>query len=95
MVSVENLCAKIYQVLPQLHGFSFSLYRHVTRVGECGGLPCPFSKIGKKCPNLGKKWSSMGKISHLKYNFKEFPVKKIGDLFPAGLFFLVLQVNVY
>ena len=37
----------------------------------------------------------MGTISHLKDNFKEFPVKKISDLFPAGLFFLVLQVNVY
>ena len=23
--------------------------------GGGGGLPCPFSKIGKKCPNLGKK----------------------------------------
>ena len=23
--------------------------------GEGGGLPCPFSKIGKNCPNLEKK----------------------------------------
>ena len=31
--------------------------RHVTRrgVGRGGGLPCPSSKIGKKCPNLEKK----------------------------------------
>ena len=34
--------------------------------------------------------SSMGKISHLKYNFQEFPDKKIGDFYPAGLFLLVL-----
>ena len=29
--------------------------RRVTRGGRGGGLPCPFSKIGKKCPNLDKK----------------------------------------
>ena len=31
--------------------------RHVTRrgAGRGGGLPCPSSKIGKKCPNLEKK----------------------------------------
>ena len=28
--------------------------RRVTRWGRGRGLPCPFSKIGKKCPNLGK-----------------------------------------
>ena len=59
-----------------------------------GGLPCPFSKIGKKWPNFGKN-TMMGKISHLKCNFKEFPAKKIVDLFPAELFFRVLQVNIY
>ena len=33
-----------------------SIYlRRVTRGGRGGGLPCPFSKIGKKCPNFGKK----------------------------------------
>ena len=33
---------------------SSSMFRRVTKkVGEGrGGLPCPFSKIGKKCPNL-------------------------------------------
>ena len=29
--------------------------RRVTRQEEGGGLPCPFSKIGKKCPNFGEK----------------------------------------
>ena len=43
----------------------YSIYhRRVTSGGEGGGLPCPFSKIWKKCPNFGKKipwlWSSMG-----------------------------------
>ena len=30
-------------------------FRHVTRGGRGRGLPCPFSKIAKKCPNLGTK----------------------------------------
>ena len=34
--------------------------RCVTREGEGGGLPCPFSKIGKKCPNLEKKCPDYG-----------------------------------
>ena len=41
--------------------------RRVTRGGrEGGGLPCPFSKIGKRCPNLGKKCPDCG---HLWWDF--------------------------
>ena len=40
-------------------------------------------------------WSSTGKSSQLKCNFQEFPGKKNGDFYPAGLFFLMLQVNLY
>ena len=32
----------------------FTQPRCVTRGGRGGGLPCPFSKIGKRCPNLEK-----------------------------------------
>ena len=31
------------------------LGRRVTRGGRGGGLPCPFTKIAKKCPSLWKK----------------------------------------
>ena len=46
--------------------------RCVTRGGEVEGekdLPCPFSKVGKKCPNfLGKNadCDNIGQISHVK-----------------------------
>ena len=36
--------------------------RCVTRGGRGGGLPCPFSKIGKKCPNLEKKCPDFGHL---------------------------------
>ena len=36
--------------------------RRVTRAGEGGGLPCSFSKIGKKCPNLEKKRPDRGHL---------------------------------
>ena len=36
--------------------------RLVTRAGEGGGLPCPFSKIGKKCANLDKKCPDCGDL---------------------------------
>ena len=38
------------------------LNRLVTRKREGGGLPCPFSKIGKKCLNLGKKCPDFGHL---------------------------------
>ena len=34
----------------------YNFNRCVTRGGMWGGLPCPFLKIGKKCPNLEKKY---------------------------------------
>ena len=37
-------------------------YRCVTRGVEGGGLPCPFSEIGKKYPNLGKKCPDCGHL---------------------------------
>ena len=40
-------------------------------------------------------WSYLGTICHSKWSFWEFLGKKPGDFYPAGLFFLVLQVNVY
>ena len=30
--------------------------------GRGGGLPCPFSKIAKKCPNFGKKCPDFGHL---------------------------------
>ena len=64
-----------------------------------GGISCPFLKIGEKCPNLEKKYPDCG---HLQVKFviqnevfKSFHAKKAGDFYPARLFFLVLQVNVY
>ena len=40
----------------------FRLLRRVRRGREGGGLPCPFSKIGKKCPNFGKKCPDCGHL---------------------------------
>ena len=38
------------------------LIRRVTREGRGGGLPCPFWKTGKKCPNLVKKCPDCGHL---------------------------------
>ena len=37
-------------------------YRHVTRGVEGEGLPYPFSKIGKKCPDFGKNYPDCGHL---------------------------------
>ena len=34
--------------------------------GRVGGLPCPFSKIGKKCPNF---WQKRPECGHLWVKF--------------------------
>ena len=48
-----------------------SKLRRVTRGGGGGGgFPCPFSKIGKKCPNLEKKCPDCG------HHFKSFLARK-------------------
>ena len=64
--------------------------RRVTRGGGGeGGLPCPSSKIGKKCPNLEKKCLD---CDHLWVQFikMKFLGEKPIDFFPAEPFFLVL-----
>ena len=38
------------------------LDRRVTRGGRGGGLPCPFTKIAKKCPSLWKKCPDCGHL---------------------------------
>ena len=60
--------------------------RRVTKGGRGVSLPCNFLKIGKSALIWGKMpWllSSMGKMSHLKYNFLEFQAKKL-RFFPCG-----------
>ena len=37
-------------------------YRCATSGGEGGGLPCPFLKIEKKCPDFAKKCADFGKL---------------------------------
>ena len=55
-------------------------YRLLTGRGRCA-FPAIFRKLEKKVPHYGETlswfWSSVGKISHLKCNFSEFPGKKI------------------
>ena len=65
----EKLCFTEFRLAAWL-----LLTRRVTRgMGRGEGIPCPFSKIGKNCPNLGKKCPDfghfLGKIPHLKCNF--------------------------
>ena len=49
--------------LPSKWSPSSLLYlRYVTRQVRGGGLPCPFSKIVKKCRNLGKKCPDCGHL---------------------------------
>ena len=61
--------------------------KHVTRGGRGNGLPCPFSKIGKRCPNLGKN-VLIAVIYRLKFLFKVHFLRvyrsKIRTFFPAG-----------
>ena len=63
-----------------------------------GGLPCSFSKIGKKCSNLEKN-SVIVAIYGYNFSFKmrylSVSRRKTHNFFPAEPFFLVLQVNVY
>ena len=58
--------------------------RRVTKGG--GGLRCPFSKIGKKCPNFGKKCPDCGHLwVHFSCGFKSFQEKK-PKILPYGAF---------
>ena len=66
-------------------------YLELTRgggVGE-GGLPCPFSKIGKKCPNLWKKCPDCGHLwvnFSFKTHFLRVSRQKNKRFFPCGAF---------
>ena len=63
---MENVifCAVIFSI--GNYGVHETSCRRVTRRGEGGGLPFPFLKIGKKCPNLEKKCADCG---HLQVEF--------------------------
>ena len=66
--------------------------------GMGGGLPCPFSKIGKKCLNFGKN-ALIKVICWLFFSFKmqflRVSRRKNRIFFPAGPFFLVLCMIFY
>ena len=67
-LSIKNFFSKCDQIRrkPLIVIFSGKILndRCVTRGGKGGGLPCPFSEIGKKCPKFWAKmpwlWPSMG-----------------------------------
>ena len=65
-----------------------------------GGLSCPFSKIGQKCPNFWKKGPDCGhrwaKFLILNAILKSFQEKKL-EIFPCGAFVsrVVLYMDVY
>ena len=67
-------------------------------VGKGGGLPCPFLKIEKKCPNFGKNAQIVviyGLNLSFKMQFLRVSRRKNRRFFPAGPFFLVLYMSVY
>ena len=72
--------------------------RRVTRGGKGERSPCLFSKIGKKCPNLGKN-ALIVVIYGLNFSFKRqflrVSRRKNRRFFPAGPFFLVMYMIVY
>ena len=72
--------------------------KHVARRERGTGLPSPFSKIGKRCPNLGKKWLDCGHLCvnfSFKVHFLRVYRSKNRRFFPAGPFFFILQMIVY
>ena len=74
--------------------------RRVTRGMMGGGLSCPFSKVGQKCPNFWKKCPDYGhlwaKFLILNAILKSFQEKKL-EIFPCGAFVsrVVLYMDVY
>ena len=76
----------------------FLKHRRVTRGGRGVGLPCPFSKIGKNCPNFGGN-VVIAVIYWLNFSFKvqflRVSRRKNRRFFHAGPFFFVLQMIVY
>ena len=62
----------------------------IIRSGEGGGLPCPFSKLKKKCPGFGKKHQGNFHVwvKFLSENaVLSVSRRKISEIFPAGRFF--------
>ena len=60
-INGNNFNSYTPQSLQNMMGRSY-IPKHVTRGGRRTGLPCPFSKIGKRCPNLGKKCPDCGHL---------------------------------
>ena len=87
------------KMLGAKHSKTLYLVRRVTRAGgRGGGLPCPFSKIGKKCPNFVEKCPDCGhrRLSFsFKMQFLRVSRRKNRRFFPAGPFSLVLYTIVY
>ena len=75
------------------HAEYIFVHRHVTREAKGVGLPCPFSKIGKKFPNLEKKCSDYGHLwvwwNKMKF-LRAYRQKNRIFFVLAGSFFLVL-----
>ena len=67
--------------------------------GWVGKSPLPFfrklEKSSLSCRKNACLWSSIGKISHWKWNFLRVSWQKTGDLLTTWPFFLVLYVNVF
>ena len=65
--------------------FQFTInLRHVNRGrvgGGGGGLPCPFSKLGKKCPNFEEKNALIVVIYELNLSFK---IRVVDDCLSRG-----------
>ena len=62
------------------------------------GLPCPFSRNGKKCPNFGKNAQIVvicGLDFWFKMQFLRVSGEKNLEMFPAGPFFHVLYMIIY
>ena len=99
-LSIKNFFSKCDQIRrkPLIVIFSGKILndRCVTRGGKGGGLPCPFSEIGKKCPKFWAKmpwlWPSMGCSFKMQF-WKSFQEKT--EIFPGQKFFLVLYMIVY
>ena len=78
---------KVYDEFQEISLDSKYNSRHVTRRG--GDLPCPSSKIGKKCPDLWKKIPDCGHL-WVKFSFKmqflRVSRRKNRRFFPCGTF---------
>ena len=96
-INGKNFNAHALQSFQNMMGRNY-IPKHVTRGERRTGLPCPFSKIGKRCPNLGKKCLDCV-ICVLNFSFKVHFLRvyrsKNRRFFPAGPFFFIMQMIVY